>query len=510
MVGLPTLAGINPGTVLQGSQLGASQGQALGANIADAIEAMSPEAKAKKALENRIIQARLDQMDAEKERNAYDISIRKTPEELTAEKKFNESKRNQELELGKVTLEDLNTRIKRFAEGIGVRHDAGGTILPAYQEKLRLSGMTPEQIQREAEKFVLDGMNHQLDVKEAQDRLDVMMPSKAIQTLSSASLFTPQDQSGNPTPFLSLNPSAEIPSSSVLSQAPLDRVNSLMSSESPDLKSVPKMIRTVQSGGKLVPNPEYLRLKKENDDLDEIGRKKGIPLFGKSLAEKYAIVKDLETKKTGEPKLDAGEVSFLGNSTELASQLNKFENTINEYGNFEVLNSEGSAALQNLPYETAILYSKMVDPATAAREGEVAAFQKYGIPVGMTTRNATTLSAIREQRKEIVRRIQSHAAITGQIPPNLPNNVLAMINRKGLGKGAEEFDRMYGSGELDLTNVPPEKRTKEFLPNVTTAEDYEKIMVGEMYWNTDMNQPFKKEESLYGGLPTYSVITDKK
>jgi len=59
MVGLPTLVGINPGTVLQGSQIGASQGQALGANIADAIEAMSPEAKAKKALTSTLERAQL-------------------------------------------------------------------------------------------------------------------------------------------------------------------------------------------------------------------------------------------------------------------------------------------------------------------------------------------------------------------------------------------------------------------------------------------------------------------
>jgi hypothetical protein len=60
MVGLPTLAGINPGTVLQGSQLGASQGQALGANIADAIEAMSPEAKAKRELAGALANAQLE------------------------------------------------------------------------------------------------------------------------------------------------------------------------------------------------------------------------------------------------------------------------------------------------------------------------------------------------------------------------------------------------------------------------------------------------------------------
>ena len=113
------------------------------------------------------------------------------------------------------------------------------------------------------------------------------------------------------------------------------------------------------------------------------------------------------------PKLEVSDKTFMSNATEYMQQLTDLENTVKAYGNVEVnipvVSSEkstaASAKLQQLPYKMAITYSKIVDPSSVAREGEVAAAQKYLIPTGLTVSDKVTLAAIKNQREEIKRRI---------------------------------------------------------------------------------------------------------
>lgn len=115
----------------------------------------------------------------------------------------------------------------------------------------------------------------------------------------------------------------------------------------------------------------------------------------------------------GSNKLEISEKTFMANAQEYLEQLKELESTVKKYGNFEVASPgatkgaiEASAKLDQLPYKMAITYAKIVDPQSVAREGEVAAAQKYVIPMGLLTGNDKTLAAIKNQREEIKRRVE--------------------------------------------------------------------------------------------------------
>lgn len=125
------------------------------------------------------------------------------------------------------------------------------------------------------------------------------------------------------------------------------------------------------------------------------------------------LLAKMNASKKEAPKLEVSDKTFMSNATEYMQQLTDLENTVKTYGNVEVnipavsseKSIEASAKLQQLPYKMAITYAKIVDPSSVAREGEVAAAQKYLIPAGLTVSDKVTLAAIKNQREEIKRRI---------------------------------------------------------------------------------------------------------
>jgi hypothetical protein len=112
--------------------------------------------------------------------------------------------------------------------------------------------------------------------------------------------------------------------------------------------------------------------------------------------------------------LSAADLAFESNASAALRYADEFENTINKYGTFELSSPEGSAKLGQLPYQMAIAYAKIVDPSSVAREGEVAAAQKYIIPTGLLTRDDTALNAIANFRNDILNRTSEYSRISGR------------------------------------------------------------------------------------------------
>lgn len=112
--------------------------------------------------------------------------------------------------------------------------------------------------------------------------------------------------------------------------------------------------------------------------------------------------------------LSAADLAFESNASAALRYADQFEDTVKKYGTYELLSPKGSALLGQLPYQMAIAYAKVVDPASVAREGEVAAAQKYIIPTGMLTRNDTALSAINNFRNDILNRTSEYSRISGR------------------------------------------------------------------------------------------------
>lgn len=111
-------------------------------------------------------------------------------------------------------------------------------------------------------------------------------------------------------------------------------------------------------------------------------------------------------KKT---ELKQADTDFLSNTQAALRNLQHLNKLVKDVGNFEgtssimspVSNTGKGAVLQQLAYDTAIAYAKIVDPTSVAREGEVASAQKYSIPMGLGTSNKATLTALKNMEKMI-------------------------------------------------------------------------------------------------------------
>ena len=147
------------------------------------------------------------------------------------------------------------------------------------------------------------------------------------------------------------------------------------------------------------------------------------------------ILEKKEEDKT--PKKTQADVTFEQNASAALRFTDQLTDAIKQYGTFEIASSEGSAKLGQLPYQMAIAYAKTVDPSSVAREGEVAAAQKYLIPLGASTRNDTALAAAKSFREDIVERINQYKKSTGadvqidtelKTPEEKPEETVSGIN----------------------------------------------------------------------------------
>lgn len=106
------------------------------------------------------------------------------------------------------------------------------------------------------------------------------------------------------------------------------------------------------------------------------------------------------------------------------TNMNELENVVRDNGNWEsaVGNPQARAALGRVALDTAIAYAKIVDPSSVAREGEVAAAQKYLVPMGIFESNATTLAAIQGMRKSLMQKAaaRQHTGMLGELPASSP------------------------------------------------------------------------------------------
>lgn len=109
-------------------------------------------------------------------------------------------------------------------------------------------------------------------------------------------------------------------------------------------------------------------------------------------------------------KQSQGDLEFNTNVKSALVGLKDLEQTVKRAGNWEMWNEGDKAKLEQASYDLAIKYAKIVDPASVAREGEVAAAQKYLIPMGLTTRNSVTLANIKEFRNKIQEQVKARSS----------------------------------------------------------------------------------------------------
>jgi hypothetical protein len=99
----------------------------------------------------------------------------------------------------------------------------------------------------------------------------------------------------------------------------------------------------------------------------------------------------------------------------LKNNAQKLKDLIQEHGTFE-LTGDAGAKMDSVIYQMAVDYAKLVDPDSVAREGEVAAAQKYMLPVRETTmgipmyKNSTAVSLVDNYMSDLDQRIAARKA----------------------------------------------------------------------------------------------------
>lgn len=123
-------------------------------------------------------------------------------------------------------------------------------------------------------------------------------------------------------------------------------------------------------------------------------------------------------------KLKEEDKSFYSNSAAALRNLDELEKLVGSHGNFESTASysplsdpKAGAKLGQLAYDTAVAYAKLIDPATAAREGEVESAKKYAIPMGAGTSNDATLEAIQHMKGLIAERAKTRNQLGTPLSP---------------------------------------------------------------------------------------------
>lgn len=210
----------------------------------------------------------------------------------------------------------------------------------------------------------------------------------------------------------------------------------------PEEKFSSSLQRYVDNGGKL-----DLKAMKELRDYfgankDDIGMQQlGGGIMGVTVNGK---LKDVVQTKSDAPKLEQADKTFMINAAEYRTQLDDLEKTIKQYGTAEVISPAGSAKLESAAYKLAILYAKIVDPQSVAREGEVEAAKKYVIPLGPSVRTETALAALNNQRAEIIRRKGLFEQINGVKVPGFDRDEKASTPSaaKTPGGRSYQFDKL--------------------------------------------------------------------
>ena len=102
-------------------------------------------------------------------------------------------------------------------------------------------------------------------------------------------------------------------------------------------------------------------------------------------------------------------------------------------------------------YDIALDYAKIVDPASVAREGEVAAAQKYLLPIkGLGVRNSTAKKYIQDMRD----------TLSGRMTAKNSNRKNTQ-GSAGMGGGAGGFPRTVTDAQGRTATVSSEAELKE-------------------------------------------------
>jgi hypothetical protein len=125
-------------------------------------------------------------------------------------------------------------------------------------------------------------------------------------------------------------------------------------------------------------------------------------------------------------EMTAADIAFEMNATDAYRLADELEDIVKKYGNYEISNPEGSAALRQKPYFLAVSLAKALDPGSVARESEVKSFMEtmalgtspievpgLDLPIA-GPRTSTTLEGIKMLRNRLDIKANDYKRISGR------------------------------------------------------------------------------------------------
>lgn len=207
------------------------------------------------------------------------------------------------------------------------------------------------------------------------------------------------------------------------------------------------------------------------------------------LREKQKGEKDLaETKLANTPektdpekaKFQKTNAEFNARASNIMDNADKLYNIVDEYGTFEAT-GPASGQMDSLIYNIAIDYAKIVDPDSVAREGEVAAAEKYMLPVkGLFTKNSTAKTLVKNLKSQIAERIKTR----GESTPGYEQSpeLAARVSKIG-GPSKAEQSPIAPTATASTGNSPVMKEGEKYFR--TTAGGQKKEVVKAFKDKTD-------------------------
>lgn len=145
------------------------------------------------------------------------------------------------------------------------------------------------------------------------------------------------------------------------------------------------------------------------------------------------------------------EKSFYSNTAGALRNLDELENLVGKVGNYEsdsalspFSDPKAAAQLNQLNYDTAVAYAKIVDPSTAAREGEVESAKKFAIPMGATVSTEATMEAIKHMKKMIAEKAATRNEIGVPLSPEALQQLQGGAKAQQQQKGPADIKFKWG------------------------------------------------------------------
>ncbi len=147
--------------------------------------------------------------------------------------------------------------------------------------------------------------------------------------------------------------------------------------------------------------------------------------------------------------IEESDKAFYVNAHSAVRDIEELKKAINKNGNIEIAmvgDEKTRAVLKGRALDLAIAYAKIVDPGSAAKEGEVETAMKYGFPMGLLEGNETSMAGLDNILKMVQEKGGARMDLGLPVPASLNTNFTATSQQPSGGAPAAKMSNQQRFG----------------------------------------------------------------